>query len=78
MEYFYREQRKRHGVLMEGDEPIGGQWNFGGDNREAFGAPGPGAVPPRTAFAADALTREVNALVNTCFATHPGRLESFA
>ncbi len=24
MEYFYREQRKRHGVLMRGDEPVGG------------------------------------------------------
>ncbi|HWS25716.1 MAG TPA: cryptochrome/photolyase family protein [Xanthomonadales bacterium] len=78
MEYFYREQRRRHGVLMEGDEPIGGQWNFDADNREAFGATGPGAVPPRTAFPADTVTREVIALVNTRFATHPGRLESFA
>ena len=47
MEYFYREMRKRHGVLMQGDEPDGGQWNFDADNREAFGAAGPGAVPPR-------------------------------
>jgi len=59
MEYFYREQRKRHGVLMDGDEPIGGQWNFDADNREAFGAAGPGDVPPRTTFAPDAVTREV-------------------
>lgn len=78
MEYFYREQRKRHGVLMEGDGPIGGQWNFDADNREAFGAAGPGAVPPRSTFAADAVTREVMDLVNTRFALHPGRLESFA
>jgi hypothetical protein len=35
MEYFYREQRKRHAVLMNGDEPIDGQWNFDADNREA-------------------------------------------
>jgi deoxyribodipyrimidine photolyase-related protein len=47
MEYFYREQRKRHGVLMLGDEPVGGQWNFDADNREAFGAAGPGDVPSR-------------------------------
>jgi deoxyribodipyrimidine photolyase-related protein len=78
MEYFYREQRKRHGVLMQGDEPVGGQWNFDADNREAFGAAGPGAVPPRTAFAPDAVTREVIALVNARFAAHPGRLDSFA
>ncbi|MBL0166988.1 MAG: cryptochrome/photolyase family protein [Propionivibrio sp.] len=78
MEYFYREQRKRHDVLMEGDQPIGGQWNFDADNREAFGVAGPGVVPPRSVFAADAVTREVIALVNTRFAAHPGRLDSFA
>ena len=78
MEYFYREQRKRHQVLMDGDEPIGGQWNFDADNREAFGAAGPGALPPRTRFEPDAVTREVIALVDTRFAAHPGRLDSFA
>jgi deoxyribodipyrimidine photolyase-related protein len=77
MEYFYREQRKRHRVLMVGDEPVGGQWNFDADNREAFGAAGPGDVPPRTSFAPDAVTREVIDLVNTRFAAHPGRLDSF-
>lgn len=78
MEYFYREQRKRHEILMQGDEPVGGQWNFDADNRESFGAAGPGAVPPRARFAPDVVTREVMALVNTRFAHHPGRLESFA
>ncbi len=78
MEYFYREQRKRHQVLMQGDEPVGGQWNFDADNRESFGAAGPGAVPPRARFEPDAVTREVMALVNTRFAHHPGRLDSFA
>ncbi len=78
MEYFYREQRKRHDVLMHGDEPVGGQWNFDADNRESFGAVGPGAVPARTRFEPDALTREVIALVNARFAHHPGRLDSFA
>ena len=82
MEYFYREQRKRHRVLMQdggqGDEPVGGQWNFDADNREAFGAAGPGAVPPHITFAPDAITREVIASVEARFASHPGRLDSFA
>jgi deoxyribodipyrimidine photolyase-related protein len=81
MEYFYREQRKRHRVLMDPqdeDAPLGGQWNFDADNREAFGSAGPGAVPPRCAFEPDALTREVIALVDERFAGHPGRLDSFA
>jgi len=81
MEYFYREQRKRHRVLMDpqdDDAPLGGQWNFDADNREAFGAAGPGAVPPRCTFEPDAVTREVIALVEARFPQHPGRLESFA
>jgi deoxyribodipyrimidine photolyase-related protein len=81
MEYFYREQRKRHGVLMQPaspEEPLGDQWNFDEDNREAFGKSGPGAVPPRRVFAPDAITREVIVLVEKNFAAHPGKLESFA
>ena len=34
MEDFYREQRRRFGVLMDGTEPVGGRWNFDADNRE--------------------------------------------
>jgi deoxyribodipyrimidine photolyase-related protein len=78
MEYFYREQRQRHDVLMQGDQPVGGQWNFDAENREAFGAAGPGAVPPRMTFEPDAITREVIALVNTRYAEHPGRLDGFS
>jgi len=78
MEYFYREQRQRHGVLMQDGQPEGGQWNFDADNREAFGAEGPGAVPPRAGFEPDAVTRDVIALVDSRFADHPGRLDSFA
>jgi len=78
MEYFYREQRQRHRVLMQGDQPVGGQWNFDADNREAFDAAGPGQVPPRASFEPDAITREAIALVNTRFAPHPGQLDSFA
>ena len=35
MEDFYRDARRRHGVLVEGDgEPAGGRWNYDHDNRE--------------------------------------------
>lgn len=78
LEYFYRELRQRHRVLMEGDQPVGGQWNFDADNREAFGAEGPGPLPEPARFAPDALTHEVLALVQQRFAAHPGRLDSFA
>lgn len=78
MEYFYREQRRRHQVLMEADQPVGGQWNFDADNRESFGAAGPGILPPRTRFTPDAITREVIDTVLARFADHPGQLDSFA
>lgn len=78
LEYFYRELRQRHGVLMQDGQPAGGQWNFDADNRASFGAKGPGPVPARASFEPDALTLEVIALVNTRFAQHPGTLASFA
>ncbi len=34
MESFYRYMRKKHNVLMEGSEPITGQWNYDADNRK--------------------------------------------
>jgi len=78
LEYFYRELRQRHDVLMDDGKPIGGKWNFDADNRESFGRDGPLDVPARTTFAPDALTREVIALVEERFAQHPGSLDSFA
>ena len=78
LEYFYRELRQRHNVLMQNGKPVGGRWNFDADNREAFGKAGPGLTPGRSAFAPDAMTRDVIDLVNTRFADHPGDLASFA
>jgi deoxyribodipyrimidine photolyase-related protein len=78
LEFFYRELRQRHAVLMHDGQPVGGQWNFDADNRESFGARGPGRLPPRAAFEPDAMTREVLSLVAIRFAHHPGTLESFA
>ena len=78
LEYFYRELRQRHGVLMTDGKPEGGQWNFDADNREAFGPGGPVNLPPPARFAPDALTRKVINLVQTRFAAHPGSLDSFA
>jgi deoxyribodipyrimidine photolyase-related protein len=63
---------------MDGKDPVGGQWNFDADNREAFGKAGPQNVPPPSRFVPDNITQEVLALVETRFASHPGSLHSFA
>ncbi len=34
MEYFYREMRRKTGLLMDGDKPEGGKWNYDHDNRK--------------------------------------------
>lgn len=78
MEFFYREMRRRHRVLLDPHGgPEGGEWNFDHDNRGSFGAKGPGPLPPPRRFAADDLTREVIAVVERRFPTHPGRLTEF-
>ncbi len=80
LETFYRAQRLEHGVLMQGPdgrEPAGGQWNYDADNREAFGAQGPGFVPPPLRFEPDDITREVIATVERRFASHPGSALAF-
>jgi len=78
MEFFYREMRRRHGVLMAGREPVGGRWNFDADNRQGWGRAGPGAVPEPLRPAPDRVTREVLALVAQQFPDHPGALDDFA
>ena len=77
LEFFYREMRKKHSILMEKDQPAGNQWNFDTDNRGSFGKPGPKAVPAPHGFPPDELTQEVLHLVNTRFAEHPGSLDHF-
>jgi len=81
MEYFYRELRRRHHILMDGHgtdaQPCGGQWNYDADNRQAFDAHGPGLLPPPLRFAPDAITREVIDLVAQRYAEHPGSLADF-
>ena len=77
MEFWYRLQRRRFGVLMAGDTPIGGRWNFDAENRAAFGRRGPPPVPVPVRFAPDALTAGVLALVTDQFAEHPGSLADF-
>ena len=75
MEWFYREMRRRTGLLMDGDAPAGGQWNFDHDNRKPAGGsllrPQPPEIQP------DAVTEAVLALVEQEFADHFGALRPF-
>ncbi len=77
MEFFYRHMRKTHDIMMDGDEPAGGKWNFDADNRGAFGKAGPQNVPVAPVFSPDDITKSVFNLVETHFQNHPGSLTHF-
>ncbi len=74
MEWFYRDMRRRTGLMMEGDRPAGGQWNFDHDNRKRAE---PSLLrPPPLRHAPTAEVEEVLALVEARFA-HFGRVCPF-
>ncbi len=76
MEYFYREMRRATGLLMDGDKPVGGQWNFDAENRKKLPA---GVRPPeRLRTTPNATTRDVMAMVGARFEDHFGRVDTFA
>ncbi|AOG11149.1 deoxyribodipyrimidine photo-lyase-related family protein [Agrobacterium sp. RAC06] len=75
MEYFYRDMRRRHRVLLEGEEPVGGKWNLDAENRKppAEGLKGPKRISHRK----DTITKSVLDLVEERFTGHMGSLASF-
>ena len=75
MEYFYREMRKTHHVLMDGDVPVGGKWNYDHSNRK----------PPRESMQipspfeqkVDHITQQVIEEVEAHFSHHFGDILPF-
>ena len=75
MEWFYRGMRRKTGLLMDGDEPAGGKWNFDNENRKPAD---PDLFMPRPMrHEPDATTEDVLHLVETRFADHFGQLRPF-
>ncbi len=75
MEYFYREMRKKTGLLMSGAAPEGGKWNFDTENRKP--AKGDLFIPQPKHIAPDKITEGVLALVEKHFENHFGDLTPF-
>jgi len=76
MEYFYRTMRRKTGWLMDGDKPVGGQWNYDSQNRKSL--PRGMTYPGRLRFETDGITRDVIQLVKTHFDDHFGDIGPFA
>ena len=74
-EYFYREMRRRTGLLIKAGKPVGGQWNYDADNRKP---PKEGlSAPERPRFAPDEITQQVIEMVEERFADNFGLLDRF-
>ncbi len=70
LEDFYRWMRRRSGVLMDGDSPEGGDWNYDEQNRET--PPDDWEPPAPPLFEPDETTREVASWVDSAFETFVG------
>jgi deoxyribodipyrimidine photolyase-related protein len=75
MEYFYRDVRRKTGLMMDGDQPAGGKWNFDHDNRKPAQADMLRSAPMQ--FTPDDVTEEVLTLVEGRFADNFGTLRPF-
>jgi deoxyribodipyrimidine photolyase-related protein len=75
MEYFYREGRKRFQVLMEGKDPVGGEWNLDKENRKP---PKGKLTPPGPVwFEPDEITQDVIEYVKSGNFSSYGQIEPF-
>lgn len=75
MEYFYRDMRRKTGLLMDGDNPEGGKWNYDSENRKP--APDDIAFSGPMQFTPDDVVEEVLDLVESRFGNSFGRLRPF-
>lgn len=75
MEYFYRDMRRKTNLLMNGNEPEGGKWNYDSENRKP--AKDDMFMPKPVQFEPDEITQDVLKLVEDKFGDHFGDLEPF-
>lgn len=75
MESFYRDMRKKTGLLVEEDKPVGGKWNFDKDNRNYL--PDNIEIPKIDGFKPSNCTLEVISDVNLKFSDHFGDIAPF-
>ena len=75
MEWFYRQVRRKTGLLMEEGEPVGGKWNYDSENRKP--APQDTRSPEPLTFEPDAAVTDVLDLVEKRFAENFGELHPF-
>ncbi|TVQ75190.1 MAG: cryptochrome/photolyase family protein [Chromatiaceae bacterium] len=62
LEYFYRDMRRRHGLLLDDNhKPVGGRWNYDADNRARWPGEPPAPAWPWVPTDVSALWEEIAA-----------------
>jgi len=74
METFYRHMRKRHDVLMDGEQPLSGKWNHDQDNRNKL--PDTEDLPDYPAYRHD--VSDLLAMLDDCGVSYFGEVEAAA
>ncbi|EMI53845.1 cryptochrome/photolyase family protein [Rhodopirellula sallentina] len=72
---FYQWQRRRFDILIEDDEPVGGQWSFDEDNRKKIPKKLLNSIPENLKLERDEIDTNAKEHVETTFANHPGSLD---
>ena len=73
---FYKFQRRRLDLLMDGDEPAGGKWSFDADNRKKVPKSMLGSVPVIENANVDDTDIRAKSYVLDHFPDHPGTLDT--
>mgnify|MGYP000589440784 CR=1 FL=1 len=72
MENFYRDMRKKHQILMIGDKPEGGKWNYDASNRKKW--KGDTLIPPAKNF--DNNVSEIETVIKKANVKTIGKINS--
>jgi deoxyribodipyrimidine photolyase-related protein len=75
-EYYYRWLRKKYSLLMDGDKPLGGKWNFDKENQKSISKLKE-SPKPRQKLKSDEITISTMVDVENCFPDSVGNLENF-
>jgi deoxyribodipyrimidine photolyase-related protein len=72
---FYKWQRQRMNILMDGEEPRGGQWSYDEDNRKKVPKKRLSEIPVILSLDRDQIDKEAKTYVDQHFPDHPGNLD---
>ena len=75
---FYKFQRKRLDLLMDGDQPLGGKWSYDEDNRKKIPKNLHSEIPKLFTFRRSATEQEAVEYVNSNYSSNLGKLEDLS